>query len=219
MVYPLKYVYVTVSFGVPGDWAAGRHTGTDFRAPVGTPVYATWKGVVEHAGWGGYGEAYGHHVIVRCKTSSGATRKVLYAHLSGDSVSVGQVLKTGQYIGKSGETGRTFGAHLHYEERVAPYGYYNYAAPVFLKYEEKAAAPKLPVVHVKNLRPGKFNKDILAVKRKLRKKGYKAGYFRKWTKVFRNAYSKYQRDLGYKGKNANGIPGKESLEKLGFKAK
>ena len=216
MVYPLKYVYVTVPFGRPGDWAAGKHTGTDFRASVGTSVYSTWHGVVEHVGWGGYGAAYGYHVIVRSKTRTGSTRKVLYAHLSGAGVRTGQAVKAGQYLGKSGATGRTFGAHLHYEERVSPYGYYNYAAPVFLHYDSK---PDLPVVHLANLKPGKKNKDVRRVRRRLRKKGMKPGWGRKFNRKFQDAYARWQRKLGYSGKEANGIPGRTSLGKLDLEVK
>lgn len=133
MTRPTLLDFVTCEFGRKGSWAAGYHTGIDYRAAVGTEIFATRRGTVEHAGWGGYGEAYGHHVIIR---SWHKTRyiKHMYAHLSSDKVSVGDKVVAGQTIGLSGETGNVFGAHLHYEERVYPYGYYNHIEPVLPYY-------------------------------------------------------------------------------------
>lgn len=219
MSYPVKDVYVTMPFGRPGNvWAAGKHTGTDFRAAVGTSVYATRGGTVEHVGWGGYGQAYGFHVIIRCRTKLGATRKVLYAHLSGASVHAGEVVSMGERIGASGETGNTFGPHLHYEERTSPYGYYNYAAPVFLSYKKKEPKPKVSV-KLHKLKPGKTAGSVGIVRRRLRRKGIKAGYGFKFDQKFRDAYQRWQHRLGYKGADANGIPGRTSLQKLNLRVK
>lgn len=213
-MFPTKDVYVTTKFGVPGSvWAAGKHTGTDFRADPGTNVFSTWYGVVEHVGWGGYGEAYGFHVIVRSKTRLGRTRKVLYAHLSGSSKHRGEHVSAGEFIGKSGATGNTFGPHLHYEERTYPFGYYNYAAPVFLGYKKRVT------VSLEKLKPGKKNLHVAIVRRRLRKHHIDAGYGLHFNPKFREAYKKWQQRLGYHGTAANGIPGRTSLEELGLKVK
>lgn len=216
-MYPLNYVYVTVPFGVSGSWAAGKHTGTDFRAAVGTNVYATRGGRVTHVGWGGYGEAYGFHVIIAAKTITGQERRVLYAHLSSSPLDAGEYVDMGDYIGESGETGRTFGAHLHYEERVSPFGYYNYASPVFLKY------PKLfkVTVRLSRVKPGKKNRHIRRVQRRLNKRLRGpdltlSGYYGLKT---RQAYKRWQEKLGYSGSDADGVAGRKSLEKLGFNVK
>lgn len=104
---PVKENYrVGASFGQTGVWAR-YHTGQDFPAPVGTPVYAAASGVVlspTDAGWAGT------NVVIQHDT--GAT---LYAHLSSRAVSTGDAVKPGQLIGYVGTTGRSFGAHLHFE--------------------------------------------------------------------------------------------------------
>lgn len=82
-------------------------------------------------------------------------------------------------------------------------------------------APAGPVVHLSNLLPGRRNDDVLALKKRLSEKGYK-GFIVKSSKFGRGlkaAYAAYQRRLGYFGPNANGVPGKLSLEKLGFTVK
>jgi murein DD-endopeptidase MepM/ murein hydrolase activator NlpD len=84
------------------------HDGTDFPAPIGTPILATANGIVIKAGWGG---DYGNMVEVR-HPNGFITR---YAHAQELSVQVGQVVKKSQVIGKSGSTGRSTGPHLHYE--------------------------------------------------------------------------------------------------------
>lgn len=80
-------------------------------------------------------------------------------------------------------------------------------------------APVKETVHLSNLKAGKRHEDVKKVKRVLRKKGYK-GFLvtsNKYGKGIQRAYSKYQRRLGYSGADANGIPGRTSLRKLGFR--
>lgn len=111
---PKKYK-VGTPFGKRGSWAAGFHTGTDFPAPKGTPVYAVYDGTIEIGGWG---SSYGNHVIL--KTGG---KKYGYCHLSKVSVRSGQKVKAGQTLGQVGNTGRSFGNHLHLEYRVSPFKY------------------------------------------------------------------------------------------------
>ena len=86
------------------------HTGTDFAAPRGTPIYAAGSGTVETAGRNG---GYGLYVRIR----HNGTYKTAYAHMSGIARGVrkGTRVQQGQVIGYVGTTGRSTGNHLHYE--------------------------------------------------------------------------------------------------------
>jgi murein DD-endopeptidase MepM/ murein hydrolase activator NlpD len=105
---------MTSPFGVridPFFHQPSMHTGMDFHANVGDPIYATAAGKVVKAGWeGGYGQ------MVEIDHGEGlATR---YGHMSEIDVTVGQKVRAGQVIGRVGSTGRSTGPHLHYEVRV-----------------------------------------------------------------------------------------------------
>jgi murein DD-endopeptidase MepM/ murein hydrolase activator NlpD len=106
---PLKNNYRFTS-GFGPRW--GRiHKGTDFAAPVGTPIYAPADGVVTFAGWSsGYGR------LVKIKHEFGIETR--YAHQSRIRVKVGQRVSRGDRIGDIGNSGRSTGPHLHYEIRV-----------------------------------------------------------------------------------------------------
>lgn len=86
------------------------HVALDFGVPVGTNVKSTLEGKVTYAGWNN--EGYGNLVIVE-----NGGYKTYYAHLSSIPVKVGQVVKEGDVIGLSGNTGNSTGPHLHYEIR------------------------------------------------------------------------------------------------------
>ena len=87
------------------------HKGADFRASVGTPVYAVARGVVRSAR--GY-VVYGNSVVM----DHGLGLLSMYMHLSKLSVSAGQLVEKGQLIGLSGDTGYSEGAHLHLTIRI-----------------------------------------------------------------------------------------------------
>lgn len=86
------------------------HSGLDFAAVTGTPVYATGDGVVEYAE---RRSGYGNCIDI----SHGYNYTTRYAHLSEILVSSGQEVKRGDLIGKVGSTGKSTGPHLHYEVR------------------------------------------------------------------------------------------------------
>jgi murein DD-endopeptidase MepM/ murein hydrolase activator NlpD len=91
-----------------------KHTGVDFAAPRGTPIWATSDGVVEFAGVkGGYGNA------IEIRHTGGIT--TLYGHLSGfaSGAKRGMRVSQGQTIGYVGATGWATGPHLHYEFKVS----------------------------------------------------------------------------------------------------
>lgn len=108
---PLNSFYVTSSFGKRRDpinkrWAA--HYGLDLGGPFKSRVYAPAPGVVTFAGWNG---KYGKLVEI----DHGAGLKTRYGHLHKFYVKKGQKIKFREKIGLLGSTGRSTGAHLHYE--------------------------------------------------------------------------------------------------------
>jgi murein DD-endopeptidase len=97
---------------LPGDFRKGvaGHSGTDFKAPVGTPVYSGFDGEVTRINWNTGANGY-------CLEIDHPRQgiKTLYLHLSRVLVKRGQTIKKRQQIAESGNTGRTFAPHLHYE--------------------------------------------------------------------------------------------------------
>lgn len=85
------------------------HHGLDFAAKVGYPVYATGDGVVEYVGLSMYG--YGNQIVI----DHGFGYKTRYAHLSFVNVAEGMRVRRGENIGNVGNSGKSTGAHLHYE--------------------------------------------------------------------------------------------------------
>lgn len=84
------------------------HKGVDFAAPTGTPIYAAGDGVIEKSGWF---SSYGKYVRIRHNSEL----KTAYAHMSRIKAKQGTRVKQGDVIGYVGTTGRSTGAHLHYE--------------------------------------------------------------------------------------------------------
>lgn len=117
---------ISQSYGVPGDYAAGFHTGTDFAVPVGTPVSAPFDGVVIEIRHND--KDYGNFLVIEGR---GHRRAWLLAHLSGFAagIRVSRAVKRGQHVGSSGNTGNSTGPHLHAEERHPPFGYHDTQVP------------------------------------------------------------------------------------------
>jgi len=89
------------------------HTGTDFAAPIGTPVFAAGNGTVQSVGWdAGYGRRIELHHANGYETT--------YNHLSAFARGLhkGERVRQGQVIGYIGQTGLATGPHLHYEVLV-----------------------------------------------------------------------------------------------------
>lgn len=84
------------------------HRGTDYAAPVGTPIWAAGDGIVEKSS---YNQFNGNYVFIRHSN----TYVTKYLHLTKRLVKTGQRVKQGQTIGTLGGTGRVTGPHLHYE--------------------------------------------------------------------------------------------------------
>lgn len=110
---PAPGLGISSTFGVRTDPLLGTpalHSGTDFRTPTGTLARVTAPGKVVRAGWsGGYGR------MVEVEHDGGFSTR--YAHLSRITVKVGDEVKLGDVVGRTGSSGRSTGPHLHYEVR------------------------------------------------------------------------------------------------------
>ena len=108
---PIRGGYrIAAGFGQVGPWSR-YHTGLDFSSPIGTPLHAAAAGVVTNAGIGSASGWAGNYVAI--KHANGT--HTLMAHMSTVSVSKGQSVAACQIVGAVGMTGRTFGAHVHFE--------------------------------------------------------------------------------------------------------
>jgi murein DD-endopeptidase MepM/ murein hydrolase activator NlpD len=113
---PINITRISSHYGNRKDPTLGftkMHKGVDFAAPEGTPIYASGDGTVCNIGWkSGYGK------VVQIRHSS--TLSTLYAHANSfaKGLKIGQKVARGQVIAYVGRTGRTTGAHLHYEVKI-----------------------------------------------------------------------------------------------------
>ena len=113
MKTPINGARLSSSFGMrkhPIDGFNKMHRGTDFAAPMGTPIMASGNGVIKKAGWCGGG---GNCVVIK----HNSTYQTVYAHMSkfAKGIRKGTRVKQGQIIGYVGSTGKSTGPHLHYE--------------------------------------------------------------------------------------------------------
>ena len=113
MKTPINGARLSSPFGMrkhPIDGFNKMHRGTDFAAPMGTPIMASGDGVVKKAGWCGGG---GNCVVIK----HNSTYQTVYAHMSkfARNIRTGVRVKQGQTIGYVGSTGKSTGPHLHYE--------------------------------------------------------------------------------------------------------
>jgi murein DD-endopeptidase MepM/ murein hydrolase activator NlpD len=110
LTLPVRRYTITARFGERGGHWHLRHSGLDFKAAWGAPVYAIQSGRVVKLAWH---PAYGRMVILQ--VSPGVT--IWYCHLSSVLATVGPVT-AGQMLGRVGRTGNATGPHLHLEVRV-----------------------------------------------------------------------------------------------------
>ena len=113
MKTPINGARLSSAFGMrkhPIDGYNKMHRGTDFAAPMGTPIMASGSGVVKRARWCGGG---GNCV----KIKHNSTYETIYAHMKSfaKGIKEGVRIKQGQIIGYVGSTGKSTGPHLHYE--------------------------------------------------------------------------------------------------------
>jgi len=113
MKTPINGARLSSAFGMrkhPIDGYNKMHKGTDFAAPMGTPIMASGNGVITRARWCGGG---GNCI----KIKHNSTYQTIYAHMESFSrgIKEGMRIKQGQIIGYVGSTGKSTGPHLHYE--------------------------------------------------------------------------------------------------------
>ncbi len=113
MKTPINGARLSSPFGMrkhPIDGFNKMHRGTDFAAPMGTPIMASGAGIIKKAGWCGGG---GNCVVIK----HNSTYQTVYAHMSkfASGIRSGVRVKQSQTIGYVGSTGKSTGPHLHYE--------------------------------------------------------------------------------------------------------
>ena len=113
MKTPINGARLSSPFGMrkhPIDGFNKMHKGTDFAAPMGTPIMASGDGVIKKAGWCGGG---GNCIVIK----HNSTYQTVYAHMSkfARGIRSGVRVKQAQTIGYVGSTGKSTGPHLHYE--------------------------------------------------------------------------------------------------------
>jgi murein DD-endopeptidase MepM/ murein hydrolase activator NlpD len=113
---PVPAGMMTSGFGLRRHPLLGyvkMHTGVDWAAPIGTPIYAAGNGVIEREGWDG---GYGKFMLIRHANGY----ETAYGHMSAyaKGTHVGENVRQGQTVGFIGSTGLSTGAHLHFEIRI-----------------------------------------------------------------------------------------------------
>ena len=157
-------VRLSSSFGFRRDPVYGGteyHSGQDFATKKGTPVYATGDGVVVEAEVRYRG--YGNEILL----DHGYGYKTRYAHLNTIEVVPGMKVRRGERIGSVGNTGKSTGAHLHYEviyrgKRVNPMNYMDFNMPqseffalIRTRFEESAHDKKRSTSEIMRQRRGR----------------------------------------------------------------
>lgn len=112
--YPVQFRRISSNFSMsrlnPVLGIRRPHLGTDYAAPIGTPIEATGDGVVIRAGrWGGYG------IMVAIRHPHGIETRYAHMHRIAPGIHPGVHVHQGQYIGQVGMTGLATGPHVHYE--------------------------------------------------------------------------------------------------------
>ncbi len=116
MRVPLVGARMTSGFGVRYHPILGytrMHTGTDFAAPIGTPIFAAGNGTILSAGWD---SGYGRRIEIQHANGYETTYNHLSAFARG--LTEGERIRQGQVIGYLGASGLATGPHLHYEVLV-----------------------------------------------------------------------------------------------------
>ncbi|MBO4730286.1 MAG: peptidoglycan DD-metalloendopeptidase family protein [Bacteroidaceae bacterium] len=108
---PIKSRIVTSNFGYRARFRR-NHYGTDINGCTGDTIYAAFAGKVRVRKYDAKG--FGYYIVLRHNNGL----ETVYGHLSKQLVNVNQEVRSGQPIGLCGNTGHSFGSHLHFETRV-----------------------------------------------------------------------------------------------------
>jgi len=111
---PKDFLYFSSFYGMrmhPIYKVKKLHRGIDIVLPLNSEVYASADGVVKQVS---YSYGYGKKVVIDHENGI----ETIYGHLNGTNVKVGEIVKSGQLIAHSGNTGVSTGPHLHYEIRI-----------------------------------------------------------------------------------------------------
>lgn len=110
LLMPIQNPRITQNWGEVSNLYGGRpHNGLDIGAPIGTPVFAARDGRVTAVGNNGRLQ-YGRYILIQHDNGL----STLYAHLSRQATTQGAAMKRGDLIGYVGNTGYSFGSHLHF---------------------------------------------------------------------------------------------------------
>lgn len=137
---PLKKTYITSRYGKrihPVTKKHSFHSGIDFRAKIGTKVFATADGKIIRCG-----KAKSKNAGIEVVISHNEEYKTHYLHLSKVLVKKGDIVRKGDVIALSGNTGRSTGPHLHYsikinEKSIDPYFHIKWNSKTFTKYYKR----------------------------------------------------------------------------------
>lgn len=89
-----------------------QHEGLDIKVYTGDTIRSAFDGKVRIVGWNGRG--YGYYIVIRHPNGL----ETLYGHLSRQLVREDQIVRAGEVIGLGGNTGKSYGSHLHFETRL-----------------------------------------------------------------------------------------------------
>ena len=108
--------YISSHFGYRNLYGKDYHAATDIAAATGTPIYASAGGTIIRSEWH---DSYGNYVLIdHGMNEKGEHISTLYAHMSARFAVAGRTVNQGDIIGQVGNTGYSYGSHLHFEYRI-----------------------------------------------------------------------------------------------------
>lgn len=213
-MHPIKGYSISTGYKKAGRrWSLGYHTGVDYAAPAGTPIYAVADGTIVAARWD---NSFGNYQAIDHRVG-GRTYRAYYCHQSRFARKSGSV-KRGEVIGYVGSTGNSTGNHLHFEVRVSPYTFTRSAIvnPSVLYNARPAASTNR--MDPKAYFLGATGSHVTWLGQRLVAHGYgrfySVGPGPNFTAADRNAVAAFQRAQGWTGRDADGLPGPETLKRL-----